>query len=277
MKLNLSILAGALALAVAGQANAALVDTNAANGSDLILSVWNATTGASFVEDLGISSAALIDQTTLNNVVSPLPSTVAPGAQLNANTAGTAALASILAGGTSGFQWNVTAGNTATQTWLSTATAGTTAATVGKQVDTQTIAGLGNYQTYLANVNLVATGAQTYASTTGSASTAYAGQNNFGANWSGQATFNTTAAVGTKSDFWYITTNGSGALGQTSTVQQFVNNGAATPLQLVLNTNGVVSVAAVPEPSEWLLMLSGFGLVGFIASRRKSRSSMSIA
>ncbi len=33
------------------------------------------------------------------------------------------------------------------------------------------------------------------------------------------------------------------------------------------------AVAAVPEPSEWLLMLSGFGVVGFIAKRRKNDSS----
>lgn len=32
-------------------------------------------------------------------------------------------------------------------------------------------------------------------------------------------------------------------------------------------------VQAVPEPSEWLLMLSGFGLVGFIVTRRKNDSS----
>jgi hypothetical protein len=31
-----------------------------------------------------------------------------------------------------------------------------------------------------------------------------------------------------------------------------------------------VSVAAVPEPSDSLLMLSGLGLVGFIATRRRT-------
>ena len=35
----------------------------------------------------------------------------------------------------------------------------------------------------------------------------------------------------------------------------------------------VMSVAAVPEPGEWLLMLCGLGLIGFIANRRKYDSS----
>jgi uncharacterized membrane protein len=38
----------------------------------------------------------------------------------------------------------------------------------------------------------------------------------------------------------------------------------------VLNLN---TVAAVPEPSEWLLMLCGFGLIGFIVTRRENGSS----
>ena len=37
--------------------------------------------------------------------------------------------------------------------------------------------------------------------------------------------------------------------------------------------NGTFTVAAVPEPGEWMLMLCGLCLVGYIATRRKNDSS----
>ena len=35
----------------------------------------------------------------------------------------------------------------------------------------------------------------------------------------------------------------------------------------------MMTVAAVPEPGEWLLMLCGLGLIVFISTRRKKDSS----
>ena len=271
MKMKMTLVAGAVALALAGQANAAIVDTNGGGvtnalgntpGSDLILSVWNATTGVSFTQDLGISSATLINQSTLLAPVVPSSLTL---------PAANSVLAGLLAGGTSGFQWNVTAGNTSTQTLLTTAATSTSAATVANLTDTQVLAGINTYQLYLAGVNTAA-GANTYASVTGATNGAYAGQSNFGSNWSSNTPFITTAAVGSALNFFFATTSGNGP----AATAQYLTGTTAMQFNLSSTgalTYGAAAVAAVPEPGEWLLMLSGLALLGFIATRRKDQGN----
>jgi hypothetical protein len=38
-----------------------------------------------------------------------------------------------------------------------------------------------------------------------------------------------------------------------------------------VDVHGTMTVAAVPEPATWAVMVLGFGGVGFLAYRRKSR------
>jgi hypothetical protein len=41
----------------------------------------------------------------------------------------------------------------------------------------------------------------------------------------------------------------------------------------VLGTTGTISVSAVPEPETWAMLLSGAGLVSFVAKRRRCQVS----
>lgn len=40
---------------------------------------------------------------------------------------------------------------------------------------------------------------------------------------------------------------------------------------------GILNIVAVPEASEWVMLLAGFGLIGFIANRRKHHAGFSAA
>jgi PEP-CTERM motif len=48
------------------------------------------------------------------------------------------------------------------------------------------------------------------------------------------------------------------------------NYGAVAPFDVAAYGSGNLLISAVPEPSEWALMLSGLGLMGFMARRRRN-------
>jgi PEP-CTERM motif len=65
----------------------------------------------------------------------------------------------------------------------------------------------------------------------------------------------------------------SGFVSGLNTLDFFVNN-AAGPTALRVEMTGAAAVAAVPEPETYAMLLAGLGLIGFIAYRRKSDSSI---
>ena len=98
--------------------------------------------------------------------------------------------------------------------------------------------------------------------------------NGTGTNVNGGLGFSNMASVGTSQGLYFFTptANSRGS---------FVGNAAsyafADTVSLSSTGLSVTPVAAVPEPGEWLLMMSGFGLIGFIANRRKGKGSMAFA
>lgn len=278
MKMKMTLMASALAFAVAGQANAAIVDMANATGSNLVLSIWDTTSLTSYTKDLGINMSSFVSG--VSGTASALTANSASVGNLS--FAADTLLGSYLAGVTQATTvWNVTAGdNIGTgfrgQQYLSTTNA--TAATVKGQANSQLTQfgganGAGGYYTQTSG----AMGATNTSVTSSSATpNTYAGGTGFGTNWSAKSVFNSTAAIGSTLGFWYLTPSSTSNIAKAS-VAQF--NGGAANAAWTLGANGNLSftsgapVAAVPEPGEWALMLSGFGLIGFIAMRRKNQNT----
>lgn len=282
MKMKMTMLAAALALTVAGQANAAIVTgtTSTTGSSNLILSIWTAT--ASFTQDLGINMSTFLAGVTGTNTALTA-STASVGSTLFTTDA-----ASFLAAN-AGAVWNVTAVDSLGTTGFSEIGAGkslltTTNANIKSaanslataQLNTGILTSITNANTYYTSANNAA-GAAT--SVTAISSDAYyAGGAMLGANLSSKATFDTTAAIGSTMNFWYVTPSSTVASAKAS-VAQFGNTAGVSTWTLASNGNltYVAPVAAVPEPGEWLLMLSGLALIGFVATRRKDEGSMTFA
>ena len=58
-----------------------------------------------------------------------------------------------------------------------------------------------------------------------------------------------------------------------TSVKFFATGGIVDDVRQV-RIDGIESIAAVPEPSTWAMMILGFAGVGFISYRRKSRRAL---
>jgi hypothetical protein len=271
MKLKLSFLAGALALAVTGQASAAINGVSTTGNGDLILSIWDTTTLTSYTKDLGITMDSFLSGPVVNG-----GNSFVAGDAGNAGLgswAADATLTSFLAGANAATtSWNIVAMDSTGAgangyRFLSTSTGATPSAIANTPLKTYN----STPDAYMNAINVLA-GTNTSVATNSAAGSAYAGATSFGNNFGGKANFSNTAGLGVSQNFYFLTPSSPSGIAQ-ATVGQFANTAGASSWTLASNGALNYTVAAVPEPGEWALMLSGFGLIGFIATRRRNMNT----
>ena len=260
--MKLKLIAAAVAL-VASAPSFAFISgpadgvANAGVAAELFLTVW---------QQSGTSTGSVNRSFTFDTGVSMFDMQANQGTNLfvNQTVSGSAEWTAFLAAGTGTLQYSVVAGDytDGTPTLMSTF-AGTTIATKNNG---QQNAALDLVQQYVGANN--ATG--THTTLANGASFNISGDEYYMTNasntWNG-TTGNNSVAVGTSAIFGQMVKNGAAPLNNTinsifAGKMLFAQQGTDYVLQY--------QVAAVPEPTGYALALAGFGIVGFVARRRKS-------
>jgi hypothetical protein len=281
MKLKMKLMAAAIALAASAGANAAITTSGGGNG-ELFFSLWDigadltagTTDDRAYVRDLGngtLTNGAIIGgnlndwmggttttQTQVANKESLTPNPIfSLAADQNMNS-----FLSVV-GAASRLQWNIVALDSSSTDRFLTTSNQASAPFAGTAVQLRNIATAGDV--YLAQMNpslTVEGGSALYFG-------AAAGISGFGSNVGNVALgLNNAAGLGQSSLFWAISERGTTAA---AIVDQNPYMAGTTPMQWTLQADGDLTYAAVqaiPEPSEYALMLAGLGMLGFMARRR---------
>ena len=279
MKLKFKLMAAAVALAASVGAHAAIANGDTGNGG-LIFTVWDAgltdatTDDRAYLRDLSFGSSLLqngVDGGNLDNWASATTN-VAPGPALVAdkqtfpntifNVAADANLQSFLAATNdlSRLQWNIVAADgNGTDRHLTTSTS------IAPMTYTQFRTLTGGVNTYLSNVNPQLGANESINLFGGDAWLGLWGDN------VAKKLVGSTNAAGINNPLNFFVMSERAASGSTTTltdVQQFKTAKGDSMQWTLAADGGLTYVAAVPEPSEYALMLAGLGMLGFIARRR---------
>lgn len=279
--LKLTTLAGAVALALGGQASASIIPSDTGN-SEMVLSVWDTARNTGYTLDLGffqstLTPAGVGSQTgTISNSGSLLMS-FAPDALLTtflADSATNNSLGSVLWNVVGGDRTGIAANN---RKILTTAQSTVTESTIELLSSTQMGNMLGAFDGYVSQVNSGTTGTQQTQANGSNIEVvgdglgndfAYAGGAGWGTAFGGNGNFNNATGLGQGLNFWSMS-NGATAAAKVAATQ-FFGAGGNVALWTLAN-DGTLTFAAVPEAETWALL--GLGLIGVGAlARRRGRA-----
>ncbi|MFH1657878.1 MAG: PEP-CTERM sorting domain-containing protein [Pseudomonadota bacterium] len=255
MNFSLKSIAVAVTLAVAAAGANAAIDDGASGNGELFFNVWDIN--GSYTLDLNVSIDAFE------------AALAAPGAYNQLWAADTKLVSFLSAADQSSLQWNVVAGDSDGEKRLLTTFSTLGSSNIRNNAGTNAVGALGQFATAV-NGEL-ATGADSLAVT--NLSPAYAGQGAFGNNLNGYLNFSNAGTLAVNSY-----DNGLSFLGATmanaSTTRSVYNVyvDGADNVKVWLDGSGLhmaSAVAAVPEPSEYAMLLAGLGMIGFMARRNK--------
>ena len=284
MKLKMKLMAAAIALAAASGAHAAITNSAAGNG-ELFFTVYDAgATDAAdddraYVRDLGSLANGANLGGTMNDWSNPL--TTATGLAtypLYANKQGfgtlfsvaaDANLASFLAASTdtSRLKWNIAAADSNSTDRIMTTAASISLAQTPNYSQFRLLpqGGVDGYLPYVNNAGIPESGSIML---TGAGAGLSAWRDNFG----GRSAFTNAAGLGDSLGFFVLSERATSGGTAMADVRQFMADGT-TQMNWKLAANGeltygALAVPAIPEPSEYALMLAGLGMLGFMARRR---------
>lgn len=257
MKFSLKSVAAALVLAASAAGANAAIDNGALGNGELFFSAWDGQSSYSY--DLNVSIDAFEAAKNGAGLLN-----LAYGSDFTSSFSAWVSTAN-----TADLKWNILATDTSgARRILATVGAATLPATNFTNDVLRT--GAGNIQTSVNAINAILVGNSAVTTSTGAAS--YAGAMSgfyprFNFNTAGTLAANTFESGLV---FEKTTANATGILAGVNTA--YTDDSVAVRAWLGSdNTLHIGAVAAVPEPSEYALMLAGLGMIGAIARRRNKR------
>lgn len=258
--MKLKLIALAAVLAAAGTVNAAPIDNGAAGNGGLMFSIWD-----------GANSYSL----NLNQTIDSFQSLVAGTSPIMSVALDSTFTSFMATANQAALQWNVVATDISGANRVLETFSTLPAASTNKANNIiRTLAGGTTSFINAVDTSLATTDSAIFAAGT----TGYAGGASFGNNGAGLLNFvnsgtlaNNSAANGL--GFLRIDAASSGIA--KSTLTPYAQSGA--PVEVWLDTTAgtfnVATVAAVPEPESFAMLLAGLGLMGGIARRRNKNAA----
>lgn len=253
MKFSLKTLAAAVVMAAAATGAQADIVTGTTGNGELFFNIWDAN--GSYTRALDVK-------------IDTFQSNVAAAGNVDMMWASDNLLSSWLASAdVSTLKWNVVASDAVgANRLLTTYTAPEMAAT--QQSDTIRTAGL-NVTTFLTAVNSIMPNTAGASMTAVVGTSAYAGISTFGDKINNKLNFSNAGTLANDSfasglGFMRIDASATGIA--KSVYNEYMDG---STVNVWLDSANTLHIAAVPEPSEYAMLLAGLGMIGFMARRNK--------